>query len=767
MAATIAGLAVLILQTGYIPIGSATNSPLTQKIQHVVVIMQENRSYDSYFGTFPNGQPSWPQGYCAPNPSTGACDAPYHDPTQSQVGGPHSSLSEAADVAGGAMNGFVKTALQAHVTKLDVMGYKTASDLPAYWSYAKQFTLQDRMFESSTSWSVPEHLYMVSGWSAKCSNANDPMSCATDLRGTPVNHLDPDTTTQPDYAWTDITYLLHKNNVSWGYYVAPGTQPDCDDGAVTCCPAAQTSGTPEWWNPLPDFQTVHDNNQLGNIQASGNFLAAAANGTLPAVSWVVPNSQVSEHPPAKVDQGQQYVRQLVDAIMQGPDWSTTAIYLSWDDWGGFFDHVVPPTVDGAGLGIRVPGIVISPWAKRGVVDSQTLSHDNYLKSIEDIFLGGQRIDGSTDGRPDSRPVIRENSSVIGDLSQDFDFTQTPQPVVTWVTATTGAQSGGTPVVVRGADFTGASAVTFGGMAAASFTVNSNSQISAITPAGSGTVDVTVTTAAGTSAVVPVDQFAYTTAPALSSITPTTGTPSGLTTVVIAGANFTGSTGVTFGGKAARAFTVNSDSQITATTPPGAGTVDVNVRTPLGTSASSPADLYTFKSAASPVVKGVKPRVGSVGGCNQVTITGAGFSGATQVMFGSQPSGAFLVSSDTFMRAVAPPGSAGSVEIRVTTPLGTSPLSSNDLYTYENLPGVTGLLPHTGLSSGGTSVLITGSGFTGATAVHFGPNLAASFTVNSSTTINATSPAGTGGVDVTVTTPIGTSRAGPADVFTYQ
>src|SRR5689334_13224667 len=115
--------------------------------------------------------------------------------------------------------------------------------------------------------------------------------------------------------------------------------------------------------------------------------------------------------------------------MQGPEWASSAIFLSWDDWGGFYDHVVPPVVDVNGYGLRVPGIVISPYAKRGYIDHQTLSFDAYLKFIEDRFLGGARLDPKTDGRPDPRPDVREDASVLGDLVKDFDFKQTPRPPV--------------------------------------------------------------------------------------------------------------------------------------------------------------------------------------------------------------------------------------------------------------------------------------------------------------------------------------------------
>jgi phospholipase C len=125
--------------------------------------------------------------------------------------------------------------------------------------------------------------------------------------------------------------------------------------------------------------------------------------------------------------GQAYVTRLINAVMQGPEWSSTAIFLTWDDWGGFYDHVAPPSVDANGYGLRVPGLVISPYARKGFIDHQVLSHDAYAKFIEDDFLGGQRLDPASDGRPDPRPSVREASSQLGDLSRAFDFGQAPRP----------------------------------------------------------------------------------------------------------------------------------------------------------------------------------------------------------------------------------------------------------------------------------------------------------------------------------------------------
>ena len=320
--------------------------------------------------------------------------------------------------------------------RLDVMGWKDARDIPNYWTYARDFTLQDRMFEPNASWSLPEHLFLVSEWSARCASASDPNSCVNALQSpnNPRRTPPPGASPRPAaslYAWTDLTWLMNRNHVSWRYYVAPGTEPDCEDaGEQPCVQRRQNAGTPGIWNPLPFFTDVRQDHQLGNIQDVSHFSADARKGQLPAVSWIVPNGKTSEHPPASTSAGQSYVTDLVNAVMRSPDWSSTAIFLSWDDWGGFYDHVRPPVVDENGYGLRVPGLVISPYARRGSVDHQTLSHDAYARFIEDDFLGGRRLDPRTDGRPDPRPDVRESAAILGDLRADFDFSQRPlAPVV--------------------------------------------------------------------------------------------------------------------------------------------------------------------------------------------------------------------------------------------------------------------------------------------------------------------------------------------------
>ncbi len=438
------------------PTGSTASSPTGspeprlrgfENIQHVIFIVQENRSFDHYFGTFPgaDGIPTDAKGRftaCNPDPVTGVCARPYYDDTPKDAGGPHVQWASVVDINDGRMDGFVEMAVRSsnrcaaaseRNTPLcrerngpqgqpDVMGYHDAREIPNYWRYAEEFVLQDRMFAPADSWTLPAHLYLVSAWSARCTDPRDPMSCTTDVGLSGVWDRLREGLRRPLYAWTDITHLLHEAGVSWAYYA----------GGAICFEGRPCEDEPASFiqTPLPWFTTVRENRQLRNIQPHDAYFEAIEDGTLPTVSWVVPGrGGISEHPGtgAPITRGQAYVTGLINAIMRSDYWERTAIFLTWDDWGGFYDHVEPPRVDEAGYGIRVPALVISPWVRPGTIDHQTLSFDAYLRFIEDLYLDGQRLDPKTDGRPDSRPIVREEVKILGDLRTLFDFKQEPLP----------------------------------------------------------------------------------------------------------------------------------------------------------------------------------------------------------------------------------------------------------------------------------------------------------------------------------------------------
>jgi phospholipase C len=392
---------------------AALAPPGIHKIRHVIVILQENRSFDSYFGTYP-GADDIPPGVCVPDPFHGGCARPWVDHKDSNRDAPHGNKAFTADVDGGKMDGMVGQAelncAPGSQCPTDVMGYHVQSDIPNYWAYAQHFVLDEHMFEPVHSWSVPSHMYEVSAWSANCASAN-PMSCTGNAMPRVRSASDPE-----PYSWTDLTWLLHKHRVSWGYYLDHGAMPQ-NPGHV-----------PIIWNPLPGFVDVHQDHQAGNVQPLSNFFRQVPAGTLPSVSWISPDPQDSEHPPALVSTGQAYVTRIINAVMSNSGiWNSTAIFLAWDDWGGYYDHVnpLPHQRDSLGYGIRVPALIISPFARRGLIDPHVYSFDSYLKFIEDDFLGGTRLNPATDGRPDPRPDIREN--LAGNLIADFNFNQAPLP----------------------------------------------------------------------------------------------------------------------------------------------------------------------------------------------------------------------------------------------------------------------------------------------------------------------------------------------------
>ncbi|MEO8475875.1 MAG: alkaline phosphatase family protein [Actinomycetota bacterium] len=421
-------------------------------LDHVVFVVQENRSYDHYFGTFSRGDglPRNPDGsfaVCVPDPRIdGRCRRPYHDTNQFDVGGPHGLEASKIDVAQGKMDGFVRAfrhkgtpctndstpawsclkATKGPRGTPDVMGFHTGKEIPNYWELARRYVLQDRMFAPVDSWTLPSHLFLVSGWSASCSDPADPMTCTSDNDSPALwtkYFLAEGMGAPAPYAWASITWLLDKGGVSWSYFVGPHTcidQPGCglpfDD--QTTVPAQ---------NPLPGFRTVRERSgSLNKVRFNDEFFAEANAGSLPSVSWVMPTRGRGEHPSDRIANGQAWVSRVVNAAMEGPDAPRTAVFLVWDDWGGFYDHVQPTKVDRNGYGIRVPGILISPYASRDLdVDHQLLSFDAYLKLIEDRWLGGRRLDGQNWGWPDPRPTTREDVPGLGDLSLAFDWGQDP------------------------------------------------------------------------------------------------------------------------------------------------------------------------------------------------------------------------------------------------------------------------------------------------------------------------------------------------------
>ncbi len=310
-------------------------------IDHVVVIMKENHAFDNYFGTFP-GADGIPPNVSLPDGSGGNV-SPHWLGTTSTWDLPHDRNAMLADYDGGRNDGF---AIQAAAWGLAAtsVGYYDFRELPGYWSLAGNFTLADAYFQSVLGPTIPNRLYSIAG------TANGIVSNA-------ISSGSIDNTTVFDQ--------LQSRLISWKYYYTPSPiyQPLLD-----YFPHIASS------YPM-QAQIVPMDRLMTDIQA----------GSLPQVAWVDPEADlsVSEHPPGNVAQGEAWTMGIVNAIMAGPQWDTTAILLTWDENGGFYDHVPPPQVDGYGDGFRVPMIVISPFAKRGFVDHEVMDHMSILRLIAD------------------------------------------------------------------------------------------------------------------------------------------------------------------------------------------------------------------------------------------------------------------------------------------------------------------------------------------------------------------------------------------------
>jgi phospholipase C len=447
------------------------------QIQHVIVIMQENRSFDSYFGTFP-GANGIPNGVCVPinvKKPTQGCVAPFHDVHQFNAGGPHFNANAVSDIDDGLvtskMDGFVQTEVKAGIkqgtpcdslkvltppcyvvgqgaARHDVMGYHTDAEIPNYWLYAEHFRLSDEMFPGIRSWSMAIHMQMTSEWSASCTNPLQALTCVTDMNPKAA-------TKASNYPWASVLQHLDVNGVSWKYYLGNGNEPDCDEADDTCAPVALNETVYSYWNPVPYYSYVKAQGKpylAAHVTSIDQYLKDIKAGTLAQVSWVVPSADYSEHPPAGVTMGMNYTTSLVNAVMQSPYWANTVILLAWDDWGGFYDHVSPPLIRiGAGqpaygLGLRTPEITIGAYVVPGV-DHTVYSVDSFTTFIEDLFAGGARLNPTALGNPDNRPYIADSTFTastvsgtpvpLGNLMSQFNFKQTPLPALVLSIATPG------------------------------------------------------------------------------------------------------------------------------------------------------------------------------------------------------------------------------------------------------------------------------------------------------------------------------------------
>lgn len=334
---------------------SALAADTATPIEHLVVLMQENHTFDNYFGTFP-GADGIPSDVCMPldlQDPDGACVSPYHIDQPRTSDPDHSSQSARQAFNEGAMNGFAAAQQSRNLDPRASMGYWDGSDLPLYWNLATEYTLGDRFFSSAMGASQTNHMFWIAGQSGGHGGIPD-----------------------EGFSIPTIFDRLEAAGTSWKMYVQNY------DPSVTFR-SSENRGPQVIWAPLLAFPRFIDTPSLkAHIVDLSEYFDDLANGTLPAVSYLVPSGS-SEHPPGNVTTGQNFGASLVTALMRSDAWWQSLFLLTYDDWGGYYDHVPPPQVDADGYGFRVPALFVSPYSRRGQIDHTTYDYTSILKFIED------------------------------------------------------------------------------------------------------------------------------------------------------------------------------------------------------------------------------------------------------------------------------------------------------------------------------------------------------------------------------------------------
>jgi phospholipase C len=374
--------------------------PGLKQIKHIVFIIKENRTFDTYFGTYPGAD-----GATTGKLSNGAMIplAPTPDRVPCDPG--HGFQGATLAIDGGKMDKFdlitPNCLLSDGKTPLSYSQLQQA-DIPNYWQYAQNFVLADHMFSSLTGPSFPNHLYTVAATSGGA--INNPGNLTLSRWGCDSNPearvgvMDSHgkiTGQSPCFDFKTLADSLQTAGISWRYYA----------------PAQDESGY--IWSALDAIKHIRQTSLWNtNVLSHTQFVVDARSGNLPAVSWIVSPGDLSEHPRASTCVGENWTVQQINAAMQGPDWDSTAIFVTWDDFGGFYDHVPPPLVDQFGLGPRVPLLVISPFARTGVI-----SHSQY--ELSSLLAFAEKRFGLL--------ALGERDASANDLEDTFDFTQAPRP----------------------------------------------------------------------------------------------------------------------------------------------------------------------------------------------------------------------------------------------------------------------------------------------------------------------------------------------------
>ena len=400
---------VLASCTGGHPGGTASSGPsqggasgsngASWPIKHVVMIVKENRTFDQLFGRFPGADgttmgnnhgrtfPLYPGVYQVPIKKI-----------------PHKYSDALKNWDQGKMDGFSSKARLIRY----VYSQMRPDQIPNYWHWAREFVLGDNFFSSVLSRSFPNHLFTIAAQSAgvhdvpfptlKSPEGANTWGCDAPAREM-VTVTEPDGDTSRVPPCFDVPTLgdrLTAKGIGWAYYAATPAQ----NGYI--------------WSSYDAIRHIRESAQWHrHVLPVDNLISDIGKGTLPPVTWVTPRFADSDHPdrPNNLCTGENWTTSVVDAIMRSPMWKDTAIFLTWDDWGGLYDHVPPPQVDAFGLGFRVPLLVISPYARRGHIDHELGEFSSMLRFVEENW--------------GLRPLTKRDR-VADDLASDFDFDQTPR-----------------------------------------------------------------------------------------------------------------------------------------------------------------------------------------------------------------------------------------------------------------------------------------------------------------------------------------------------
>jgi phospholipase C len=388
-------LCSLVLVSAVAPLVSADEADGEPKpntpIEHFIYLMQENHSFDNYFGTYPDAD-GIPPNTCMPedptDPDNTECIEPFHLGTRPVEDLDHNLITHERQFRDGQMDGFVYAFRQEGKDGELTMGYYDDRDLPFYWNIADEYVLFDRFFCSAKGGSVRNHMFWVAGQAGV---------------------KDPRKDSVPDEGWGDIPTIfdrLQEKGISWKFYVQNYDPNITFRDRGTGDKSAQVV-----WVPLLAYARYLDDPELSSrIVNLDQYYEDLANDELPAVSFIVP-SGASEHPPGSILAGQRFVKGLINALMQSDAWESSAFLWTYDDWGGWYDHVPPPIVDDWGYGFRAPALLVSPYAKRGHVDSTVLDFTSGLKFIEENW--------------DLQPLAERDAEANNFLSA-FDFSQPPR-----------------------------------------------------------------------------------------------------------------------------------------------------------------------------------------------------------------------------------------------------------------------------------------------------------------------------------------------------